>query len=416
MSDDVLEVWLGQGHIATLTRTRRRQLQLQYRDEAIATFALDSIVMSVALPVRAGRYRGAAVERWVDSMLPEGETRSTVEQWFGVQRGDSFGLLREIGADCAGAIAFLRPGHHPKLGLAGARLLNDEGLAAAVAALPAHPLGVDQEVRVSLAGLQAKLLLARTSDGRWARPADGAPSTHILKPEPTWAAGLCAAELFTLRLAALSGMPAAEGELIVAGGRKALVLTRFDRQVADGEVSRIHQEDGCAALGIDPTGDYKYQSPHPNSPSLARLAKILRSYGNDVPRELTRLLEAATLRVAVGDTDGHARNYAFLHVGSGVELAPIYDAAPTYRFASSRRVGLWLAGQSMLSSITAQHLFDEFTGWQIPADLARRTTVEVLERLSAAVPRAAAEVPQLPSELATEISERIRRLLDQAAS
>ena len=38
-------------------------------------------------------------------------------------------------------------------------------------------------VRLSLAGVQEELLLTRMTDGKWGRPIEGTPSTHILKPE-----------------------------------------------------------------------------------------------------------------------------------------------------------------------------------------------------------------------------------------
>ena len=36
--------------------------------------------------------------------------------------------------------------------------------------------------KTSLAGVQDKIVLARTSDDGWSRVVDGAPSTHVLKP------------------------------------------------------------------------------------------------------------------------------------------------------------------------------------------------------------------------------------------
>jgi serine/threonine-protein kinase HipA len=60
--------------------------------------------------------------------------------------------------------------------------VDDDSLAAMLRALPDRPLGDDDVVRVSLAGQQHKLLLARRADGRWLRPLGGTPSTHILKP------------------------------------------------------------------------------------------------------------------------------------------------------------------------------------------------------------------------------------------
>lgn len=66
-------------------------------------------------------------------------------------------------------------GHHSPL--------DDADLAARVRALPEHPLGTEpaRDVRMSLAGAQPKLLLARF-DGRRHEPVAGAASTYILKP------------------------------------------------------------------------------------------------------------------------------------------------------------------------------------------------------------------------------------------
>jgi serine/threonine-protein kinase HipA len=409
---DELAVWLADTHIASLRRTRRDQLQLQYTEDAVSSHGVGSIAMSVALPSATRPYSGQQVAFWAESVLPEGETRTHIEQQFGVRRGDTFALLTAIGSDCAGAISFLLPGARPVETLATATPLDERGLAAAVEDLPTYPLGVDQDVRVSLGGLQAKLLLTRTPDGLWARPSGGAPSTHILKPDPPAWPGLVAAEAFTLRLAGLAGLPAADGRLLTVGGRASLLLARFDRQVCGDIVKRLHQEDACGALGVDPSGDKKYQSLGSDSPTLARIADVLGKYGSDRPADLLQLAEAVTLRVAVGDTDGHARNYGLLHIGAAVRLAPLYDAAPTYRSSRSRQVGLWVGGQSMLSAITLRHLRDEFRSWRMPQALTQRVPVHVLERLQNALPRAADAVPQVRGDHVEAVQGRIERLLN----
>ena len=53
---------------------------------------------------------------------------------------------------------------------------------------------------MSLGGARSKLILA-WFDGAWRQPIDGAPSTHILKPEPPRLPELAAAEAWALRLA-----------------------------------------------------------------------------------------------------------------------------------------------------------------------------------------------------------------------
>lgn len=406
----LLAVWLGDEHVATLEQTRRRELRLRYTDHAIAVHGLGSVALSVALPV-APRHRGRPVELWAESMLPEGETRTAVEERFGVRRGDTFALLEAIGADCAGAVSFLPEGRSPIETLAPAAPLAEQDLARAIDDLPARPLGVDDDVRVSLGGMQAKLLLVRLPDGRWASPRGGAPSTHIAKPDPLAFPGLVVAEAFTLALAAGAGIGASEFELRHDWGeRPVLVLRRFDRFVIGDSVTRFHQEDGCAALGVDPASRKKYQSLDNDSPTLARLADLLSRHGTNRPADLSALARAVILRIAVGDTDGHVRNFGLLHRDQTVSLAPAYDVAPTFLFVSGKQVGLWVDGQSYLSAITRGHLVREFAGWRLPVRLAASLLEETMTQLAAAIPAAQRAVPSVPDRVVDAVDARIRRL------
>lgn len=414
MPTEELNVWLGQQHLATLLRTRSGELRLRYTDAAVQRFGENSIVMSVALPVSGRPYKGMPVEYWAESLLPEGETRTTIEQRFGVRRGDTFGLLAAIGADCAGAVSFLPDGAAPAQELTVVQPLSLDELAEAVERLPVQPLGIDDDVRVALGGLQAKLLLTHTADGRWGRPVGGTPSTHIAKPDPPAFPGLVVAEAFTLALAAAAGIPASDYELVTWGGRTTLVLQRFDRMIRDGTVIRLHQEDGCAALGVNPTDRHKYQSADPDSPSFAKFARILRTHGADPRTDLSALAAAVTVRVAVGDTDGHARNHGLLHIGQAVALAPLYDAAPTSESVTMKRVGLWVGGQPYLSAVTSEHLTREFISWGLPGRLAARLPMQILDRLRTALPSAQRAVPQVTDDLVRAVRRRIDRLLGRS--
>jgi serine/threonine-protein kinase HipA len=115
-----LAVWLNSEHIADLEQVRSGELRLRYLPDCIATHRLGSIALSIALP-SALHHRGTAVTRWVESMLPEGETRTGLEDRFRIRRGDGFGILTALGADCAGAVSFLTPGAEPVNHLAAAR-------------------------------------------------------------------------------------------------------------------------------------------------------------------------------------------------------------------------------------------------------------------------------------------------------
>jgi len=404
---EALAVWLRGQVVGQLLRQRDGRLDLRYAPEAVALLGEGAVGVSVALPVRSRPYRGLAAEVWAEGLLPEGETRTTLERLFRVRRGDSFGLLRVLGRDCAGAVAFTETDEHYAEVHEAVRLTESQ-VDAAVGDLGAHPLGAGEEVRVSLGGLQSKLLLVRDEAG-WSRPVGGRPSTHILKPEPPVFPGLAAAEAFSQRAAAAAGISAARVELARYAGRDVLVVERFDREPGPGGViGRIHQEDGCQALGIGP--DEKYQRTEPEPPSYKALAHILTTHAADPAAQLVRLAEVLVFTIALGNTDAHARNHAFLHQGGQITLTPLYDAAPTAEFVATRSVALWVAGQPMLSAITRRHLHDEVATWGLDPQQALRTVDGVLDRLDDAFETAASQTPQLDGGLADRVRARAARL------
>jgi serine/threonine-protein kinase HipA len=410
-----LVVWLEDLPVADVTETRRGGLRLAYRESAVTALGVGALCLSTALPVSPKPYADGAALSWCEGLLPEGEMRTQLERQFGVRRGDTFGLLAALGRDCAGAVSFLPPGEVPAA-VEHVHPLTADELTASVEALPQHPLGADEEVRVSLGGLQAKLLLVRIDDG-WARPSAGAPSTHIIKPEPTdpALAGLATAEALVQRAAALAGVTAAEVALEKWADRDMLVVTRYRLVTSGGRVVRIHQEDGAQALGIDPpSGPGKYESQAPRAPTYARLAGVLRDHAADVEAQRQRLGELMTVHVAVGNTDAHARNHSFLIRGGIVELAPLYDSAPTMFFAKTRQLALWVGGQAMLLHITRRHLADEMRAWGVADATAQAIVDRVLTRLEPALIKAAEQL-DVPEELLQRTLAQVHRLASTAA-
>lgn len=389
----------------------RDGMMLEYTDEAVARFGVGGLALSMALPVDDRAYVGTPVERWVEGLLPEGEARTVLEDRFEVRRGDTFGLIGAIGADCAGAVSFLEPGRPFDDGSSPTRLTEAE-LASLIAGLPAAPLGADRGVPVSLAGLQHKLPLRRTADG-WTRPTRTAPSTHILKPAPDGRlAGLVTSEAFCLRLAAAAGLRAAEVELIDVDGRPTLVITRFDRTLdPDGQPVRVHQEDGCQALGEPVSGRARYQQPAGAGPSYERLARLLVNHARDVDGELAALARTMTATVAIGNTDGHARNHAFLFQ-DGIRLAPMYDAAVAVRYATFEGVGLHVAGEHRIDHVSSTQLVLETASWGLPKPVARALVESTLHALDSAIDQSVAGLDQaVPEDDVEEVRRRIRRLL-----
>jgi serine/threonine-protein kinase HipA len=410
VNERVLTAWLHADAVADLVLDRRGRLFLRYRPDVIDRLGQGALCLSVALPVRSGTYRHDMVERWVEGLLPEGETRTVLERRFGVRRGDTFALLCALGRDCAGAVAFLDEGETPAA-RSEPTPQSDQQVAEALADLPAHPLGADEDVRVSLGGLQAKLLMSRTADG-WARPTGGAPSTHLFKPDPAGLAGLVTSEALAMETVRLAGLAAARVELLQFGGRPVLAVERYDRRIVGGVVRRVHQEDGCQVLGLDPSRE-KYQTSE-RPPSYHALAGVLADHAADPLSEWRRLGELMTASVALGNGDGHARNHSVLIEGGVVRLAPAYDLAPTVEFVSGRRAGLWIDGQAMLFAITRGHLVREMTSWGVPMADASALVDTTLERLTAALPEAANLLPVVDDALVTRCAARVAALAASA--
>jgi serine/threonine protein kinase HipA of HipAB toxin-antitoxin module len=80
---------------------------------------------------------------------------------------------------------------------------------------------------------------------------NGAPSTHILKPEKPEYLGGAANEAWCMRLAKACRLTTVDVEVLSVDGTPVFAVSRYDRAVIDGTVERTHQEDMCQALSIE---------------------------------------------------------------------------------------------------------------------------------------------------------------------
>lgn len=122
-----------------------------------------------------------------------------------------FGLLRHMGADCAGAVQVLPVGEYPDTAV-GQRPIDEQEIEARLRGLRADSATWNIETtggRWSLGGAQGKFALSRQADGTWSVPTGRAPSTHIFKVGPAVGVDGAIAEHITGRLAGLLGIRAA---------------------------------------------------------------------------------------------------------------------------------------------------------------------------------------------------------------
>ncbi|WP_087863466.1 type II toxin-antitoxin system HipA family toxin [Comamonas thiooxydans] len=126
-------------------------------------------------------------------------------------------------------------------------------------------------------------------------------------------------EFLAMRLAALSGINAADVDYLHEGTRGTVLVKRFDRNVADdGTVLRTHFASAATVMGTDNAvaGKRTY-------PMLAQYASLWL-----VPDFKDELWRRIAFNVLIGNGDDHARNHGFLLGPEGWQLSPAYDIAP----------------------------------------------------------------------------------------
>jgi serine/threonine-protein kinase HipA len=404
---DELAVWLYGERVAMIDRERGRP-RLVYTSDALSRYALGTPLLSLSMPVGDRRYTQGIVRPFLDGLLPEGESRKSIARDVAVRVDDTYGLIRELGRDCAGAVV-IQPAKDPPPPPAStltAEALGPEEIGALVENLRSAPLGAGGRVRISLAGVQEKLLLTRMPDGTWGRPVDGTPSTHILKPEIAAYPQTVENEAFCMRIAKHLGLDVAAVETTEIVKRKLIIVERYDRTVsADGSVKRIHQEDFCQAAGIAPETKYEEDG----GPSLQRIAGILQSVA--AADSLERFLQAVTLNVLVGNGDAHAKNFSLLHHPSGaLTLTPLYDLMCTQHYGDDR-LAMYIDTIQRTSRVTAERIANEAVRWGMSRERASRTIGEILERAPAAMAAAREETDGVPSEMIATIERQLNQLL-----
>jgi serine/threonine-protein kinase HipA len=377
-----LSVWLDGLKVAEL-RQRSSAISCAYTEEALGSWPLNSPVISCSLPLSP---RPQDALPFFRGLLPEGRALQTLADQAGLATNDTYALLARYGRDVAGALVICEG--EPQERQFGVAPYTRKALRAEIEGLGDHPLGSYDDSELSLAGLQDKLLLVQHGKGKWGRPLHGRPSTHILKVDDPRRAGLIDAEAECLLLARDAGLTDIDVELETYGDARCLIVSRFDRLVEGDEVRRIHQEDLCQALGIDPDAQKrraKYEAA--GGPSLKHAANLLDSYAQDSTSELDRLVAITTFTVLIGNADAHGKNLAFLHPNQErIELAPLYDTVPTALWPRLRReAAMSIGGQVVLSDVSLGDIVREAVIWRHEKARAEEVAVETINTLLTAI-------------------------------
>lgn len=324
-----LNVFLNGRLVGLLRRGATGAIDFRYGSEWLSWD--HSFAVSLSLPLREDRYAGAPVINVFDNLLPDSDAiRRRVAARVGAEGTDAYSLLAALGHDCVGALQFLPEGLDPgPTGSTDGKPVDEVAIGELVNNLAAAPLGMgeDDDFRISIAGAQEKTALLR-KEGLWFKPSGTTATTHILKPQigrlPNGVdlSHSVENEYLCLKLLEALGVPTAASEIADFGGRRTLIVERFDRRwTRDKRLIRLPQEDCCQALSVPPTRKYQAEG----GPGMYEILELLK--GSDTPDEdIAAFLRANILFWLLGATDGHAKNFSiFLTPGGRYRLTPLYD-------------------------------------------------------------------------------------------
>jgi serine/threonine-protein kinase HipA len=331
-----LDVCLQGKRIGALFPTGESAYSFAYRPETVEEVGAGEVLLSHSLPTRGEPFGPDASRAYVEGLLPQGRRRQAIARELGLDPTDGYGLIAELGRDCLGAVTFLAEGAaEASRDSSSLAWLTDAELEEVLQAPqgqlfdPADP----QRMRFALPGERHKLALVRDEEAdRWAWPAPGFPSTHIVKPEAPDRPGLVANEHACSVAYRELGFPVAHTAVETIAGQTCLVSKRFDRWGEGAGAERLHQESFAQALGIAPdNAEWRLAT---GTPSLCEASGLLRAIGEESAVET--LMKTTFCDLLIGCAELRGDNAGLLFGGNGAMLAPFYDIASTEIYGETR--------------------------------------------------------------------------------
>jgi serine/threonine-protein kinase HipA len=402
----ILNAYLFGEPVGLLTNTPRG-MAFQYDENANHS-------ISLGFPTDKLLYTGKNVGAFFAGLLPDAaETRNIIGKKYGVSGKNDFGLLRVIGHECAGALSFHEPGDIPPQQdghtLEGHEL-TPEAFEIHILELPQRPLFEGLwGLRLSLAGVQDKAALCIT-DNKFIIPINGCPSTHIIKPPiKFFAPHSNFNEYACLKLATAIGLNAAEVSLIPLNKVEVVAIKRYDRQIMNDKIYRLHQEDFCQALGIFPHQKYENEGG-PGFKECYGVSKLL------APRAISslNLLQYYYFNLLIGNNDAHAKNYSVLYDSKmNATLAPIYDVLCSALYKEfSPKMAMKFGGEYLIEKV--QHIqFEKFCNeLGISPKRANALFLEMAQKLAHQLDAEPFEIPSVHQQFWIELKDFLKRRID----
>jgi serine/threonine-protein kinase HipA len=153
-----------------------------------------------------------------------------------------------------------------------------------------------------------------------------------------------------MRLADRVGLPTSQVERSsTLSGLPFLIVERYDRDLTQEPIRRLHQEDLCQALGR--LAGEKYQQE--GGPTVSEAIRLIDDYSTAPARDRPQFWSALVFNVLIGNCDAHGKNYSFLYDSPAPSLAPLYDLVSTAVYGDlTTRLAMSINGALTLDEVS----------------------------------------------------------------
>jgi serine/threonine-protein kinase HipA len=282
-----------------------------------------AIPLSSSLPLQEQQYSGGAAQSFFVGLLPEETELKQIAQSMGTDSSNSFRLLQEIGKECVGAV---------RIGGAPEKTPSEyQSIAAseweAIVQNNLHRVSYlykDKKQRLSLAGAQSKMGVLFI-DSQYYFAQHSSPTNCIVKFPSDRFPNITENEFVTMTLAGWVGIDVPDIQLTQLGGKNCYTINRFDRDITCDELTRIHQEDFCQAMGIHTQNKYEQDG----GPSFSTCIQLIRKVCSVPVIAINKFIDIFIFNILIGNRDAHGKNFSLLYQNGQVELSPAYDLVCT---------------------------------------------------------------------------------------
>ena len=352
-----LNVFLSDKHIGILEKDGYGGINFQYSDDT-------DRILSLSLPIQKEPFENKQCKGFFNGLLPESEhIRIAIGKKYGINPKNDFSILQAIGYDCAGAVSFFDGGDEQaslkylqEFYEIEYSLFSEDELEKFINELPQKPLTTGiEDMRLSLAGAQDKTSVIVVG-GQIGYPKNNVPTSHIIKPEINGYDETIENEFICIKSAEKLGIKVPDVKICYANKTKYLLIQRYDRELIDNKIKRIHQEDFCQASNIPSV--YKYQSE--GGVDFKRCFEILRVTSQPAVA-INQFIQLMIFNYLIGNNDAHGKNFSILHYDNGeIKFAPAYDILCSQVYPElSNKMAMKIGGHYNHDEILLRH-FEKF--------------------------------------------------------